>query len=440
MVVGLVVLAACDEPEMMTRQELLRPEACRTCHPDHYREWSGSMHAYAADDPVFVAMNARGQRETGGALGDFCVRCHAPMALREGRTRDGLNLSELPSYLRGVTCLFCHEVDAVQGTHNNPLRLAGDGVLRGAIADPTGRMPHRAAYSPLHDRRRPESAALCGSCHDVVTPAGVHLERTFSEWQASLFGDPRQGRMLTCGTCHMTGRTGLAAQVEGVRLRRVHDHSMPGVDVALTPWPEREAQWQGVLRELETTLAAQLCVLPDLDGARLEVTLDNVAAGHMFPSGAAQDRRAFVEIVAWAGGQVIYESGRVGDQEDVLARNDPDLWLLRDRMLDAQGQEVHDFWAARSYVSELLPPAVTSDPRDPRFFHAVKRTYRVPRMRPDRVTMRVRIRPIGLDVLGKLVAAGDLDPAVVAAMPTFTLGGTVLEWNGAGGFGCVPKQ
>ena len=34
----------------------------------------------AMDDPVFIAMNKKGQRETNGALGTFCVNCHAPMA------------------------------------------------------------------------------------------------------------------------------------------------------------------------------------------------------------------------------------------------------------------------------------------------------------------------------------------------------------------------
>ena len=56
------------------REELMDPEACKTCHPIAYQEWSGSMHAYAADDPVFLAMNQRAQRETSGALGDFCVQ------------------------------------------------------------------------------------------------------------------------------------------------------------------------------------------------------------------------------------------------------------------------------------------------------------------------------------------------------------------------------
>ena len=39
---------------------MLDPATCQSCHPTHVRDWSGSMHAYASDDPVFVAMNARG--------------------------------------------------------------------------------------------------------------------------------------------------------------------------------------------------------------------------------------------------------------------------------------------------------------------------------------------------------------------------------------------
>jgi len=69
-----------------TREQLLDAETCRACHSDHYREWAGSMHAYASQDPVFLAMNRRGQAETHGELGTFCVGCHAPLALREGAT------------------------------------------------------------------------------------------------------------------------------------------------------------------------------------------------------------------------------------------------------------------------------------------------------------------------------------------------------------------
>src|SRR5207302_337336 len=98
---------------------------------------------YASDDPVFRAMNARGQRETDGGLGSFCVACHAPMALRTGATTDGRNLSDVPEKLRGVTCYFCHAADSVDGTHNNPLHLAGDGVMRGGISNPVANGFHK---------------------------------------------------------------------------------------------------------------------------------------------------------------------------------------------------------------------------------------------------------------------------------------------------------
>ena len=52
-----------SEPEpILTREQLMDPETCRACHERQYREWSASMHAYAAEDPLFLAMNRRGQR------------------------------------------------------------------------------------------------------------------------------------------------------------------------------------------------------------------------------------------------------------------------------------------------------------------------------------------------------------------------------------------
>jgi hypothetical protein len=34
---------------------------------------------------VFVATNTRGQRETSGQLGDFCLKCRAPLAVQKGK-------------------------------------------------------------------------------------------------------------------------------------------------------------------------------------------------------------------------------------------------------------------------------------------------------------------------------------------------------------------
>ncbi len=91
-----LLAAACTSPSPRESPEALYdPKSCAGCHPDHYREWSGSMHAYASTDPVFRAMNVRGQRDTHGDLGDNCVTCHAPLAVELGLTNSGLDLAEV---------------------------------------------------------------------------------------------------------------------------------------------------------------------------------------------------------------------------------------------------------------------------------------------------------------------------------------------------------
>ena len=56
----------------------------------------------------------------------------------------------------------------------------------------------------------------------------------------------------------------------------------------------------------------------------------------------------------------------------------------------------------------------------------------------ERVTVRVRLRPMGFDVLRDFVASGDLDEAVIDAMPTYDLASTVLEWDASTSPPCIP--
>ncbi len=433
---------ACGGDNLLTKDELMDPESCKTCHPVHYQEWSGSMHAYAADDPVFQAMNKRGQRETNGELGDFCVSCHAPMAVRTGATTDGLNLDELPQSMKGVTCFFCHSVESVEGDHNNPLVLADDGVMRGGITDPINNGRHRMASTGLHASDSIDSSKLCGSCHDIVTPAGVHLERTFAEWKASVFNKPTLKGGLSCGNCHMPTTTGTVADFDGVPLRDRREHAWPGVDVAITDWPEKDHQLEVLGRDLFGAILPRLCVQPAPGGVEIGYKLDNVFAGHGIPSGAGQDRRMWAEVIAYDDTDgVLLQTGVVEDGQPVaeVAQTDPLLWQIRDFTTDENGDPSHMFWDARDYTSELLPAGVTNDPSDPAYNHSVTKFFDVS-TEPARVTARVRVRPIGLDVLDDLVDSGDLDPKYRDAGPTFEMTGTVLEWTSDMGYGCVDRN
>lgn len=444
-----LLLCACSgddggapEVEPLTNEELLDPAACASCHPIHYEQWRGSMHAYASHDPVFRAMNERGQRETDGELGDFCVQCHAPMALETGATTDGLNIDEVPDALQGVTCVFCHSVSEVQGTHNNPLLLADDLTMRGGIADPMPTGAHASLYSEIHDRDRLESSGMCGSCHDVVLDNGIHLEATYLEWTESVYADSG-GIGLSCSSCHMPSQEGPAADLPGAPIRRIHDHRMPGVDVALTPFPHTEEQRRLVQESLDLTLLPELCVFEGDFGTEVRVTLENIGAGHSFPSGAAHDRRVWIEVVAYREGVPIWESGTVQDGEAlrVYELRDDTVWTLGDRSTKEDGSDAHQFWDIANLESSRLIAPVTTDPADPRFLeNHESRTYGLSDLEPDRVTMRVRMRPIGLDTIDDLIDSGDLDPVIRERMPTFTLGSTRIEWQGDQGSACTPSS
>lgn len=445
--VAVVILlgAGCgaEDDGRLDADELLEPEACRGCHPVHYEQWSGSMHAYTGVDPVFAAQLRLGQEDTNGELGSHCVTCHSPMAVRAGATDDGSNLEDVPSHLRGITCAACHLIDAVTSDHNAGHVMATDEDLRGGILDPVPNRAHGSVYSLVHDRNSLLSSEACGTCHCVFNSNGVHVERTLHEWRATVFatGDLT---LQTCGQCHMRGTDGVAAVSDGLGgtaadmpIRRLHDHSWPGVDVAAIEFPQREEQEALIQEELDTSLLARLCVLPIPGGVEVVVRLENIRGGHSFPSGAVVDRRVWVELTASSGDGEVLSSGVVSEDQPVTALDDPTLWLMRDRHFDAEGEEVKFTWLTESVDSGLLPAATSNDPTDPNFYHFVERSWPLYGVSPDRVEMRVRMRAIGLEVLDELVQKAGLDPEIAAAQPTWDLGSTVLTWAGDLGT-CVP--
>jgi hypothetical protein len=384
------------------------------------------MHAAASDDPLFVAMNQRAQRETAGAIGNLCLRCHAPMTLTTRTSTGPFDPTVLSTGERGVTCYFCHSVDAALGASDDPLHLAEDGRFRAAIANPVPTPAHDSAYSALHDRTVAASASLCGACHDVQLANGLAVERTFAEWKSSAYA--QADSLATCGKCHLSGSQGLATNEPGASapFRTVHDHSMPGV--AQEP--------------LDSALDATLCVRgvrANGQGQTVTVTLTNELAGHGFPSGAVHNRRAWVELVALARGQVTFASGVVpNDQTSVESLDDPNLWLFKETLLDDAGAPVLFMWEAAKALPNALPAALTQDPTDPRFDHAVTKTYSLP-VPADEVRMRVRIATVAPEVVASLVASGDLDPAYAGTVRIYTLASTVRTWSAeSGSAACVP--
>jgi hypothetical protein len=149
----------------------------------------------------------------------------------------------------------------------------------------------------------------------------------------------------------------------------------------------------------------------------------------MWPRGAAQERRAWAEVLAYAAaGTVLYASGDVADGVDPDP-NDPELFRMWDDIFDAAGQPTHFFWEVASHDdSTLLAPATTTCPSSPGFYHA--REYIYPTLSPvnvARITARVRIRPLSYALMNELA----LGPEIQARLPTHVVSGTELEWTPA---------
>ncbi len=447
--VVLVLVAACgDDGPSRSVADLQDPETCKECHATHYDDWAMSMHAYASDDPVFVAMNKRGQRETNNSLGTFCVQCHAPMAVALGDT-NGLDFdpTKLPATERGITCYFCHNVASIADTHNNGLQIALDQTMRGGIKNPVTTTAHHAKFDPTMTVAGNDSA-MCGSCHDVVTPSNVHIERTFEEWKGTIFASDDDKRHLSCNSgCHMQPFDDVVADDPNANVpRRIggrHDHSFAALDQAMTTFPGQDKlveKIHGILDPAAVIISPRkgtadplggICVSP---ANTFTVRIDNIGAGHNFPSGAAQDRRMWLEVQAFdASNAVVFSSGVVPDDQDpppVATANFAGMW---DSTFKADLTPAHFFWDVATEQPSTLRPAVTIDPNDPRFDHSKTFEYGVAGTTAniDRIEVKLHLRAFPFATIDELIASGDLDPSFRAKIQTVDPAGAVSTWTRA---------
>jgi hypothetical protein len=280
----------------------------------------------------------------------------------------------------------------------------------------------------------------------VVTPRGVALERTYQEWQTTFFSQPDPQHHLTCGSCHMRSSTDVIADAPGldVKLRKngFHEHLWPAIDQALSPFPEAEAQAAGIKRDLDPAIAivgpaafasniqaGGICLDPP---GNLLVRIDSIGTAHKWPSGAAQDRRAWLEVVAYnSAGTRVFTTGEVPDGMDPEQLADPNLFGLWDRTFKDDGTPAHFFWDVATVDSKLLRAPVTLDKNSPAFDHSTTVSFTIGAAYTtiDRITARVRIRPLSYAMLADLVGSGDLAAATASQLRTLDIFGATSAWS-----------
>ena len=198
-------------------------------------DWRSTMMANAAKDPAWQAKVASETART-PALKDViekkCATCHTPMAEMQAETLgapvalsgNGFLNPKNPLHEAGqdsVSCSLCHQIQptnlgtakSFSGGYDIDTRTEPPNrVMFGPYKNPFGRpMQMHTGYLPAFGEHT-NSAAFCGSCHNLVTPyvdaagkiAGEFPEQMpYTEWQNSSFG-----KGIACQACHMPQAAG----------------------------------------------------------------------------------------------------------------------------------------------------------------------------------------------------------------------------------------
>lgn len=360
---------------------------CQVCHggnwdparlAEPWDAWAGSMMANAARDPLFWAALDVAENDLPGS-GDFCLRCHVPTGWYAGRSEppvgstDGCALigpiDEINNDYEGISCHFCHRTmvnptpppgEQPFYTENGQVWLddgtcgiKGEPCRHGPYDYPggNGEPPHPWAYS-AHFR----NSAFCGSCHNVTSPVhnlrdengvdtGIRypIERTFREWELSAFA-PGGATPIGCQECHMPLQTGsdvyacVFEQTERGGNLRSHQFAggnywIPGIlsaEYGAGLGSDRVTAFQNTIanagemlhQAAEVTIAAPTTSAPGVP-IEVDVRVTNLS-GHKLPTGYPEGRRAWVQLTARRGNQIVWQSGAYNPATGVLTE-DPQL-------------------------------------------------------------------------------------------------------------------
>ncbi len=219
-----------EEPAFKTAAQ------CGACHVEIYKEWKRSYHGRAMSDPLFLEFSADINREE-------CIRCHAPVSLREGGFVTPIARTERRE--DAVSCLSCHQ--------------SGD-----RVAGPSQGLS--GACRPVHDPDQSNVVKMCFVCHNQHNTGNEWLRGPYSPNAT----EPRAKPMKNCIDCHM--EEVVRPIVKGGKPRKSRRHN-----------------WPGGHSLIQLRKAAKLDVevsKRDNGGYRFRVWVSNIGAGHAIPTDA----------------------------------------------------------------------------------------------------------------------------------------------------------
>jgi hypothetical protein len=357
---------------MADAEFFLSNESCATCHERQAREFQGSMHTAAHNDPLYRHLAEIARREGGDEVYTFCSSCHASAAVLTGAIPSVSDKDLAPELKAGVTCDTCHLVTALKGSQGgwreegNASLIIEQGMARfGPLAD--------LAENRLHTSEKRDFFArseFCASCHTVIHPtSGLRIEHTYGEWKQSIYAQ----KGIQCQDCHMNSvedavkvaetlepvvRTGQSAV--DTPSRRIHPHFFVGGSAdadRLANGPEHARMAEARLKS-----AAKMAIAAPRSSAagsdlRFEVAVQNVAAGHNLPSGVTELRRIWVDLHVVDGrGATLYRTDKADGHGDFGSDT---LWFGA-LAAGASGQPTYKLWEMQRFLTQRgIPPKGT---------------------------------------------------------------------------------
>jgi len=333
--------------------EFVKVQQCRMCHSgtkngdaDPFVSWQSGVMSLSAKDPIFRAALAIANQDVEG-IGEFCLRCHAPRAWLEDRSKPADGSALNTEDLFGVSCTVCHSYidplsdegaklikDVPPGYGNAMMVSDPQNVVRGPYGDGKGAMPHLVKKSPFH-----ASSNLCAVCHNISNPLLAedvnehpphlygHIQRTYSEWLLSDFA--KRGNEGTCQSCHYRPvEGGGQASKYGSQQR---DYFVMHGPIGGSTWIQDVTWmlWDGKdLDRKSLDLGKQRSKGFLVESATLDITLSRPGyatlkitnkTGHKLPTGYEEGRRMWINAVFLdSSDKVLKEIGKYAEKDDTI--------------------------------------------------------------------------------------------------------------------------